>query len=312
MVACSDCGREFAKRAIGIHMAKAHAQKVVERNCDVCGEKYLPPARGSKFCSLRCSAESRKKRATVTCTVCGCDFDVPVTRQNTAKRCSRECQRKAQTTTCEVQCACAQCGSVFIRKSNKVNGASAVFCGRECRNAFNREHPQSCSHSGGKVTAPCAVCGIPVTKYRSLIERRSGRVFCSRACQSADTSQRMSGQNCNFWTGGFDRTERTDWECNGGTEWKRQCRSRSADTCQCCGAPVGRGGATPHIHHKAGFTAYPALRSSVENGVCLCDACHNGPQGIHSNAGRALREQWEAEALAELGHLLTQPEAQAA
>jgi predicted restriction endonuclease len=52
----------------------------------------------------------------------------------------------------------------------------------------------------------------------------------------------------------------------------------------------------------APFAVYHELRSVVGNGVCLCRDCHHW---LHSNAGRAQREAWEAEALAELGHLLT-------
>ena len=103
------------------------------------------------------------------------------------------------------------------------------------------------------------------------------------------------------------------WVRDGGKRWVADVRKRDGYTCGICGKqhnPHARG--VLEVHHKAGFTPYPLLRSAPQNGACLCEACHTGPEGIHSNAGRALREQWEREALAELGHLLTQPEAQAA
>lgn len=90
--------------------------------------------------------------------------------------------------------------------------------------------------------------------------------------------------------------ERDRWFVSkGGREWRRRCIARDKGTCQRC----GRRGAA--VHHKLAFSAFPDTRSATDNGICLCRRCH---LWIHSNAGRAQREAWEAEALAALAHLL--------
>jgi len=115
------------------------------------------------------------------------------------------------------------------------------------------------------------------------------------------------GVNCELGKS-YAQRERDRWFSHGGgRNWTAFCRKRDNWTCQRCGkrcSPHAKDAL--HVHHKAGYAEYPELRSVVSNGITLCIPCHREKgRGIHSNAGRAQREAWEAEALAELGHLLT-------
>jgi hypothetical protein len=286
--------------------------------CATCGRTFIrkvyPSHPSPRYCSKPCQYAGRRSDAgmprparrtgeDVLCETCGVAFYKPKNRLKSSHHfCSVECLHawQSETKMDEITVVCSNCGIAFTRKP-RARGKQPRFCGAECRNQYTKQHPQIASHSGGQITRACAVCGKHVTKCRSLIERRNGNVFCSKACHGAWISKRMAGENCNFWKGGFDRTERTDWECNGGMKWKRNCKKRDNYACQLCGKQLSKLSRGLHVHHKAGFTEYPTIRSEPCNGVCLCEQCHDW---THSNAGRAQREAWEAEALAELAHLL--------
>lgn len=83
--------------------------------------------------------------------------------------------------------------------------------------------------------------------------------------------------------------------------WRNAVLQNGCFRCVVCGSADNL-----QAHHRAGKTAYPRLRLVVANGIVLCFDCHN--RHIHSRRGDAQREAWEAEALAELGHLLTEKE----
>jgi len=56
------------------------------------------------------------------------------------------------------------------------------------------------------------------------------------------------------------------------TEWRKAVYERDNFTCQCCGDD--RGGNLV-AHHKESYNNNPDLRTEVENGITLCEECHN-------------------------------------
>ncbi len=149
---------------------------------------------------------------------------------------------------------------------------------------------------GGNVILVCADCGKETQHQPGEAVKRQ-KPFRCHTC----TRRYLAGERNGNWKGGLS-SERSSWAANmPAKNWQRTCRKRDAAQCQRCGIPQRELDEPLHAHHKAGFTQYPELRSEPANGICLCRDCHNW---THSTEGRSLREQWEREALAELGHLL--------
>jgi endogenous inhibitor of DNA gyrase (YacG/DUF329 family) len=280
---CEECGREFKSlHGLKCHSKSVHGRSIVDPLC------------------------------TVSCCICGGTKQVKSYQLMHPRHfCSRKCQdvwrsqtlrgdRHPQWTGGPVTVACARCGKEFTVARHRTLSSQHLYCSKGCADADRTTRfvgPQHPLWKGGPEERQCAWCGKSVLRSRSY---RPANTFCSDGCHYAYVHQNCSGENHYHWQGGVTPL-RNAWENNGGLAWKSVCRRRDHGTCSLCGTtdvPTG----LLHVHHKASFAGYPELRSEPANGVCVCKSCH---AWLHSNAGRAQREAWEAEALAELGHLLT-------
>lgn len=137
------------------------------------------------------------------------------------------------------------------------------------------------------------------SKCRDAAKRRGPQspVACHRA------SERWKADRNPKWRGGIS-SERGGWWGSEGRTFNRICRKRDDYRCQQCGKQFSKHSGVLHVHHRASWTVYPPLRSILANGVCFCYDCHISY--LHSTEGEPLRAQMEADALRELGHLLTE------
>jgi hypothetical protein len=73
-----------------------------------------------------------------------------------------------------------------------------------------------------------------------------------------------------------------------GKAWTYDVLAKSNFTCVKCDV---RGGSL-HAHHKNAFNSFPDQRFDVDNGVCLCQECHDD---FHTNYGKGdnTKEQYE-------------------
>jgi 5-methylcytosine-specific restriction endonuclease McrA len=75
---------------------------------------------------------------------------------------------------------------------------------------------------------------------------------------------------------GTPRTDSRNYNDPEYTEWRRLVKLRDLLTCQMCKKKGKRG---LHVHHIRRYADYPELRYVVDNGICLCKACHKTVTG---------------------------------
>ena len=74
--------------------------------------------------------------------------------------------------------------------------------------------------------------------------------------------------------------ERKGFRCiSGYQKWRKAVFTRDNYTCICCGDNTG---GNLIAHHKEGYACAPELRTTLENGITLCETCH---KDFHHNFG---------------------------
>jgi 5-methylcytosine-specific restriction endonuclease McrA len=71
-------------------------------------------------------------------------------------------------------------------------------------------------------------------------------------------------------------------------EWAKAIKERDNRVCQLC----GRYGISLHSHHLNCWSSFPTQRYELENGICLCEDCHNG---FHNVYGRGKNTKYQFE-----------------
>lgn len=107
----------------------------IQCTCERCGTSFsLPPSKvklgEGRFCSRECS---RVPRLTFECDYCGRKFqrmECEVRRPGEGKYCSKECMYAGRKQHIELMCA--ECGTVFSRKTSEVREQQLQYCSRDC------------------------------------------------------------------------------------------------------------------------------------------------------------------------------------
>lgn len=71
-------------------------------------------------------------------------------------------------------------------------------------------------------------------------------------------------------------------------DWSKEVKERAKYTCQRCGAHLTSHQA--HAHHKIPKWFMPELQYDLNNGICLCNACH---KQVHGKDGTIKEEEDE-------------------
>ena len=147
-------------------------------------------------------------------------------------------------------------------------------------------------HSEDKVWFKC-----PLGVHDDYLQRISNAAiygFRCPECSREETSERMKGSGSIFWKGGINGKNDTLRHRREYKQWRTLVYQRDGYTCQCCGSHGGR----LNAHHINQFADYPELRYELNNGITLCEDCHNSTidgsfhniYGTHNTTSFQLRE----------------------
>ncbi len=157
----------------------------------------------------------------------------------------------------------------------------------------NEKSPYEYSmHSEQKVWLKC-----PNGKHEDYLQRLSNAFIYNYKCPKCsleETSVRMRGEGCHFWNGGIAGENDVLRHRKEYKKWRTAVYERDSYTCQCCGKQGGR----LNAHHINQFSDYPELRYDINNGITLCEDCHDSTKkgsfhniyGTHNTTPKQLQE----------------------
>ena len=163
---------------------------------------------------------------------------------------------------------CEVCGNEFVAKGNN-SQANKKTCSKECHYILSsRTNSTGIRNAIHKI---CKQCGAEFDVPPS----DDHRLFCGRKCYENWYSENLSGENSHKWNHALTDEERDKNENRTHTRdyvaWRKEVFKRDGYLCQKCG--VDKSGAL-NAHHIESYANNPDMRTSVSNGVTLCEDCH--------------------------------------
>ena len=165
---------------------------------------------------------------------------------------------------------CEHCHRPFEVMPSRARRFCGVACSSAASKGIRREGvalrgEDHGSWKGGPVESACAQCGIKVTRKRGLFSRRE-HVFCSRKCHGLWRSEHSRGSDNPAWCGGTTPYRKRDMKL---VKWAIAIKARAGGRCELCGTTQSL-----EAHHLLPYSTHPAGRYDLDNGQCLCRACH--------------------------------------
>lgn len=157
-----------------------------------------------------------------------------------------------------------------------------------------------------KVHCICEECGVDneVAYYSLNLEEylckpcRTIKIFTGRVPGTEELQKRSDnnwmkgkfGPEHNRWNPNLtddERNNRRNKEPKAGW-WRKKVKERDDYTCQCCGYVGEKDDGILNAHHINCWDKFPEQRVDLDNGVTLCDDCHNSNklEGIHNLYGK--------------------------
>lgn len=134
----------------------------MKTNCNQCGNEiektpYQIRTYKKHYCNNKCASESRIKRVTKPCYICGEKVTRKPSQFTEFTYCSRDCYHISTTNKhtgeySKVACNCSYCGVNFDRYPSQVKGKKYTYCGMNCKDKhngvlFRRESHPSWNHN---------------------------------------------------------------------------------------------------------------------------------------------------------------------
>lgn len=211
--------------------------------------------------------QNQRKKYTNKCETCGKEFK---TANKNSKYCSSKC--KPQSTKNKVKVNCFICNAEKYITPSHAKMYKHFYCSDECKNkGYSLLYSGRNSARYSKVELKCDVCGKKFTKNKYEAEKHK-KHYCSVECKIIGYRKQFSGENNPNYNPNKPQEEREQHRnIEGYTEWRRQVFERDNYTCQCCGDNKG---GNLRAHHIINYTEDKNQRTSLNNGITLCENCH--------------------------------------
>jgi hypothetical protein len=118
---------------------------------------------------------------------------------------------------------------------------------------------------------------MPIEMRRKISEGNKGKEISEKTRKKM--SEAKKGEKSCFWKGGLTPKYRSDRRSLEYKLWRKSLFQKDNFTCQKCNQ---RGGKL-HPHHINNFAEFSELRFAIDNGITLCEKCH---QKFHKKYGK--------------------------
>lgn len=281
--------------------------KVKDKICPICKSKFKPIKKKQIYCSVECRSISRKKKVLVNCSYCYKEIEKAEYALKRSDRlyCSNNCRYEHQKVIfksennpnfkgANLDVKCSNCGIEFnILTCHTKNSDGSIkqnlYCSTECKAEHQKiilkgeNNPRYNS-----VEIECSFCKKPLYKTLNYIESRNN-IFCSSECKADWQSEFLRGENHPMYDFTISKEEREiRRNFDGYAHWRREVYKRDNYTCQICGDNKG---GNLNAHHIDGYNWCKERRTAIDNGVTLCDICHDKFHRIYG-FGNNTKEQY--------------------
>lgn len=297
---CPDCGKPFHGRTgLVSHHSQKHDGSLAgyDKVCGVCETEFTTSKKDLQYCSPECASEAQKKRVTLVCETCDCEFEARPSQVEGKRFCSIECKGewfseafsgenhprwKDNTTVRDCEWCGNDCTILNVKLENRNH--DRVYCSRECFNRWRSKNVRGENHPlyiDSEVE--CETCGDRFQKRPAKIELYD-KHFCSRGCHGEWIAENNVGEANPRYNGGTVNYYGPNWRAQ-----RRKARKRDQYRCQECGATERELGQIPSCHHKVkiayfkdtfGEPEWYEKGNRLENLVLLCEEHHNKWEGV--------------------------------
>ena len=117
----------------------------------------------------------------------------------------------------------------------------------------------------------CNFCNKEIEIIPSHFKTHKNR-FCSHKCYSKWRSENLSGKNSPLYNKNIKDKDRQDKRLIiGYNDWRKSVYERDNYTCQKC----NKYSEYLNAHHIESYANNKELRTTLSNGITLCENCHN-------------------------------------
>lgn len=295
------CGEEFTRAFEDFKYSTKkgcdYCSGVKKKNkaCPICEKEFKPVKKKQICCSKSCAQALRNPPIYTNCCICG--LKIKRTKfemhKNERNYCSKECYAEGMKVFLRGENnpnykgksylgECSYCSKeIVITDYEKRYVKKHHYCSTKCKSQHQKEinlgenNPKYRS-----IKCSCSFCGKVLYRTPNYINSRIN-IYCSKECIADWQSKFWRGENHPNYNPTIsleDRENRRNFD--GYAYWRREVFKRDNYTCQCCGDDKG---GNLNAHHKDGYHWAKDKRIEIDNGVTLCEECHNK---FHSIYGR--------------------------
>lgn len=262
----------------------------------------------------------------IKCWKCGENYNITCSNYSVSTKCCRKCSQGKKLTvkeieqrinkkglklikcdnyigdTCKLVVECS-CGNIITTTYASIRNSAKIYHCEKCekdilRNKFKTNfkeiveyfHDNGCillSEESNFLNVKCKLKYIARCGHEHLSSYDSFKKSKYKLCKKC-TDKIKSGKNACNWNGGYDNESAKFRKTYEFKKWHKYILARDNYTCRCC----GNKGKNLNVHHLDGYNWCIEKRTDINNGITLCEACHNKFHDIYGK-GNNTKEQFE-------------------